>query len=288
MTTSSFRELQQWQNHLDKTYAMLDAERNQKKGKPFFVLEHGLNEIDLVEVYNLVIEHGHNDLSFEGIELPFIVFATEIGFEYEDARHDRAEDTSDYWPMFDLKIPNWRKKAKNYRFFKYAFSEYLINRYKNVYLPDGAWFESFPYISWPVYQAILCKDARQDLIRLMNRLNQVEDLGSITSPLELGEKLGREITRLVEQNQSLRLDQFQDQERLLGEIAYSIVKPENDLQVDFLSTYALGRIKESLPKELLEVVDSIRDNISRTVSRRQSSRSNSANARNSYQGTYAR
>ena len=35
---------------------MLDAERNQKKGKPFFVLEHGLNEIDLVEVYNLVVE----------------------------------------------------------------------------------------------------------------------------------------------------------------------------------------------------------------------------------------
>lgn len=287
MTTSSFRELQQWQNHLDKTYAMLDAERNQKKGKPFFVLEHGLNEIDLVEVYNLVIEHGHNDLSFEEIELPFIVFATEIGFEYEDARHDRAEDTSDYWPMFDLKIPNWRKKGKNYRFFKYAFSEYLINKYKNVYLPDGAWFDSFPYISWPVYQAILCKDARQDLIRLMNRLNQEEDLGSITSPLELGEKLGREITRRVEQNQSLRLDQFQDQERLLGEIAYSIVKPENDMQVDFLSTYALGRIKESLPKELLEVVNSIRENISRTVSRRQSSRSNSANARNSYQGTYA-
>jgi len=285
VSSTTFRELLQWQSHLDKTFGSLDATRNRQKGKPFFVLEHGLDEIDLTEVCNLVIEHGRNDLSFEKIELPFIVFATEIGFEYEDARHDRAEDTSDYWPMFDIKIPNWRRKTKNYRFFKYAFSQYLTNRYTNVYLPDGAWFETFPYISWPVYQAILCKDARQDLIRLMKRLNQEQDLGSITSPLELGEKLGREITRRVEQSQSLRLDQFQDQERLLGEIAYSIVKPENDLQVDFLSSYALDRLKQSLPLELLEVVEKIRANISRTVSRRQSSRSNSANYRTAYQGS---
>jgi hypothetical protein len=283
ITNSSFRELLQWQNHLEKTYASLDASRNQKKGKPFFVLEHGLDEIDLAEVCNLIIDHGNYDLSFEGIELPFIVFATEIGFNYENARHKNVDDTSNYWPMFDLKIPGWRT-GKNTSFFRYVFSEYLTDRYKNIYLPDGYWFEKFPNISWPVYQAILCKDARQDLIRLMRRINNEYDLGSITSPLQLGELLGTEITRLIEQNESLRLDQFQDQHRLLGEIAYSIVKPENDLQVDFLSSYALGRIKESLPKELLEVVDSIRANISRTVSHRQSSRSNSANTRNSYQG----
>lgn len=284
MATSSFRELLQWQNHLEKTYASLDASRNQKKGKPFFVLEHGLDEIDLAEVCNLVIDHGNYDLSFEGIELPFVVFATEIGFNYENARHKNVDDTSNYWPMFDLKIPGWRT-GKNTSFFRYVFSEYLTERYKNIYLPDGYWFEKFPNISWPVYQAILCKDARQDLIRLMRRINSEYDLGSITSPLQLGELLGAEITRLIEHNESLRLDQFQDQHRLLGEIAYSIVKPENDLQVDFLSSYALGRIKESLPKELLEVVDSIRANISRTVLHRQSSRSNSANTRNSYQGS---
>ena len=248
------------------------------------MLEHGLDEIDLAEVCNLVIDHGNYDLSFEGIELPFVVFATEIGFNYENARHKNVDDTSNYWPMFDLKIPGWRT-GKNTSFFRYVFSEYLTERYKNIYLPDGYWFEKFPNISWPVYQAILCKDARQDLIRLMRRINSEYDLGSITSPLQLGELLGAEITRLIEHNESLRLDQFQDQHRLLGEIAYSIVKPENDLQVDFLSSYALGRIKESLPKELLEVVDSIRANISRTVLHRQSSRSNSANTRNSYQGS---
>ena len=286
MATSSFRELLQWQNHLDKTYTSLDAVRNQKKGKPFFVLEHGLDEIDLAEVCSLVIDHGNYDLSFESIELPFVVFATEIGFNYENARHKNLDDTSNYWPMFDLKIPGWRT-GKNTSFFRYVFSEYLTERYKNIYLPDGYWFEKFPNISWPVYQAILCKDARQDLIRLMRRINNEYDLGSITSPLQLGELLGAEITRLIEQNESLRLDQFQDQHRLLGEIAYSIVKPENDLQVDFLSSYALGRIKESLPKDLLDVVDSIRANISRTVSHRQSSRSNSANTRGNYQGSSA-
>jgi hypothetical protein len=283
LATSSFRELLQWQNHLEKTYASLNVSRNQKKGKPFFILEHGLDEIDLAEVCNLVIDHGTYGLSFEGIELPFVVFATEIGFNYENARHKNAEDTSNYWPMFDLKIPGWRT-GNNTSFFRYVFSEYLTDRYNNVYLPDGYWFEKFPNISWPVYQAILCKDARQDLIKLIRRINNEYDLGSITSPLQLGELLGAEITRLLENNESLRLDQFQDQHRLLGEIAYSIVKPENDLQVDFLSSYALGRIKESLPKELLEVVDSIRANISRTVSHRQSSRSNGANTRNSYQG----
>lgn len=286
MVTSSRRELLQWQNHLEKTYVSLDAGRNQKKGKPFFVLEHGLDEIDLAEVCSLVIDHGVYDLSFEGIELPFVVFATEIGFNYENARHKNVDDTSNYWPMFDLKIPGWRT-AKNTSFFRYVFSEYLTERYKNIYLPDGYWFEKFPNISWPVYQAILCKDARQDLIRLMRRINNAYDLGTITSPLQLGELLGAEITRLIENNESLRLDQFQDQHRLLGEIAYSIVKPENDLQVDFLSSYALGRIKESLPKELLDVVDSIRSNISRTVSHRQSSRSNSANTRGNYQGSSA-
>ena len=286
MTTSSYRELLQWQGHLDKTYKSLETSRNQKKGKPFFVLEHGLDEIDLAEVCNLVIDHGTYDLSFQGIELPFMVFATEIGFQYENTRHKKVDDTSNYWPMFDLKIPGWRT-GKNINFFRYVFSEYLTERYKNIYLPDGSWFEDFPNISWPVYQAILCKDARQDLIRLMRRINNGYDLGSITSPLQLGELLGEEITRRVELNESLRLDQFQDQHRLLGEIAYSIVKPENDLQVDFLSSYALGRIKESLPKELLEVVDSIRENISRTVSHRQSSRSNSANTRNNYQGSSA-
>lgn len=287
MATSSFRELLQWQNHLEKTYAALEVGRNQKKGKPFFVLEHGLDEIDLPEVCSLVIDHGNYDLSFKGIELPFVVFATEIGFNYENARHKNVDYTSNYWPMFDLKIPGWSRKGKNRSFFRYVFSEYLTNRYKNIYLPDGSWFENFPNISWPVYQAILCEDARQDLIRLMRRINHEYDLGSITSPLQLGELLGAEVTRLIENNESLRLDQFQDQHRLLGEIAYSIVKPENDLQVDFLSTYALRRIKESLPTELLEVVDSIRANISRTVSHRQSSRSNSANTRSNYQGSSA-
>ena len=286
MATSSFRELLQWQNHLEKTYASLDASRNQKKGKPFFVLEHGLDEIDLAEVCSLVIDHGIYDLSFEGIELPFMVFATEIGFQYENVRHKNADDASNYWPLFDLKIPGWCTD-KNKKFLRHTFSEYLTSKYNNIYLPDGYWFERFKNISWPIYQAILCKDARQDLVRLMRRINNENDLGSITSPLQLGELLGEEVTLRIEQNESLRLDQFQDQHRLLGEIAYSIVKPENDLQVDFLSSYALGRIKESLPTELLEVVDSIRANISRTVSHRQSSRSNSSNTRNNYQGSSA-
>ena len=130
MTTSSYRELLQWQDHLDKTYKSLETSRNQKKGKPFFVLEHGLDEIDLAEVCN---------------ELPFMVFATEIGFQYENTRHKKVDDTSNYWPMFDLKIPGWRT-GKNINFFRYVFSEYLTERYKNIYLPDGSWFEDFPNI----------------------------------------------------------------------------------------------------------------------------------------------
>lgn len=235
---------------------------------------------------SLVVEHGKDDLSFKGVELLFVVFATELGFIYENVRHGEKNETSNYWPMLDSKIPGW-PTVKNRSFFRYLFSEYLRERYKNIYIPDGYWFEHFPIISWPIYQAILCKDARHELIELMAELNDEYYLGTITSPLELGELLSNKITTQIENGKSLRLDQFQDQHRLLGEIAYSIVKPQNDLQADFLSPYALGRIKESLPKNLLEVVNSIQANISREVSQRQSSTSGRSNVKNNYHGSAA-
>jgi hypothetical protein len=287
LSESTYRELLQWQSHLEHRFVALDGSRDIKKGKPFFLMEHGLDEIERGEMLSLVVDHANYELSFQDIEIPFLVFATEIGFSYENSRHENQEDSSNFWPMFDLRIPNWRIKSKNLKFFRTAFSKYLPQKYSNIYLPDGYWFEKFPNISWPVYQAILCKDARQDLIRLMKKISATTNLGEVTSPQELGDILGEEVTRLVEQNESLRLDQFQDQHRLLGEIAYSMVKPENDLQVDFLSNYALERIRESLPLDLTKIVDDIRENISRTVTRRQSTRSNSTNSHKTYQGSSA-
>jgi hypothetical protein len=292
MSNSTFKELSQWHDKIDKRFASLDVTRNRSRGKPFFVLEHGLDEIDLQDIDYLVKSHGNLRLSFENIELPLIVFATELGFQYENARHKGLDEESNFWPMFRKKIPGW-DTPKNQSFFRHVFSEYLTGRYENVFLPDGAWAERFKNISWPVYQAILCKDARQDLIKVMKRLNSFQGLLNVASPQELGGLLGGEIRNLVQnENESLRLDQFIDehQHRLLGEIAYSIVKPENSIQVDFLSDYAIQRIVEdlrALDADSNRDLEHIREQISRTIIRRGKARGNSAKSRDDYQANLA-
>ncbi len=224
-TISSLHEL------LDLHFRKLANRRRQLPGQPpVYAMEHGLSAEErsvLSDVVEARISQSHPPRQHW---LPFVVYATEIGYSYEGDQ---------YWPTLEAKAPGWERNATR----QYVKTQFLqFEKTYNGARPSGAWARQFSIICWPITHAILPTDLQRQFAQLLYEYRGILTSGSLKDPHQLGRILAAR-TR----NTSKRFQQFAQNTDLLGHVAATLLAGHED--VPTIDPPTLERITDDLSKE---------------------------------------
>lgn len=198
-----------WQQRLDDHFGRLATERKASDW-PLFALEHGLSAAErdaLARDVRAVTVLGPPSRDFP---LPWIVYAAEIGYEYEGEK---------YWPVFKEYTPGWDDQWRDYvrrRFMQFA-AKY------NGAIPEGAWAGHFSIIAWPITHGILPRDLQRQLAELLYYARTTFRSETFRS----AEALGRHL-EANSHHSSSRFRKFAENTTLLGQIALALLLQETD------------------------------------------------------------
>lgn len=197
---------------------------------PLFALEHCLGP-DLLDILKArVREEIRSGPPSSRWPLPYVVYAAEIGYRYED----------EFWPSFETSTPGWIQHGNR------PWVRTLFSRFSEDYggaRPSGAWGKQFSIISWPITHAVLPTDLQRHLARLLSDYRHRLSPELITHPDELGSRLaGRAATT------SARFRVFAQNTSLLGQVAASLLLHE-DSDSPLLERRTLDRIVADLSAE---------------------------------------
>lgn len=188
--------------------AHFTALREQRKeiNSPVFALEHNLAPRDLEELKRLIHEHLIVSAPDESHWLPWVVYATEIGYDFEG---------HEYWQTFEEKTPKW-KYREDRAFIRRCFKKFVESY--NGFRPSGVWANHFNIISYPITHAVLPKDFQYQLSRVLYQLRAYINPSLVRSPRLLGKKISDN-----SYYESKRFQQFAQNYDLVGLIAREIL-----------------------------------------------------------------
>ena len=224
-TISSLHEL------LDLHFRQLANRRRQLPGQPpVYAMEHGLSAEERSVLSDVVKAWVLRSRPPRQYWLPFVVYATEIGYSYEGDR---------YWPTLESNAPGWEENATR-QYVKLQFLQF--EKVYNGARPRGAWAHQFSIICWPITHAILPTDLQRQFAQLL-----YEHRGALTSEL-LNDppRLGRVLAARTQTTRK-RFQQFAQNADLLGHVAAALLADHKD--VPTMNPSTLKRITEDLSKE---------------------------------------
>lgn len=202
--------------------------------QPVFALEHALSDNDLnclkADVRTAIAAGFHSKFWRNGW-LPFVVYATEIGYEYVG---------DEFWSTFQNETPGWTEHGDRGRIRDW------FRRFGQDYggaVPEGAFARNFSIISWPITHSVLPVYLQRNLARLLFdfRMGITADL--LGQPDRLGEKLAARASGYTE-----RFRLFTENTSLLGHIAVSLLQGEGE-ESAYLLKSTLVRLVEGLERE---------------------------------------
>lgn len=215
---------------LEAHFAALRSKRDEEAGSefPVFALEHGLSELELSLLATAVreaVERRHLPII---ASLPFVVYATEVGYDYSG---------DEYWQTFSQRTPGW-SQIEDRDFIRQGFQRFA-SRFRGA-MPVGPWARHFSIICWPITHAVLPTDLQQQLVRLIfeYRTGLTGDL--LADPPALGRRLAARTSHY-----SSRFRYFVQNTALLGQVAAALLSPENEPS-PYLVDSTLQRIVSSL------------------------------------------
>jgi hypothetical protein len=225
----NFNDLLETEERLRDHFRRLAASKKLAGGDiPSFALEHPLNEIERRKLGKALSDRLRNDRVLSPrFCASWVVHATEQGYEFEGLQ---------YWTTFANQTPNWEQYGDRNtlkKLFKQFASEFSGVK------PKGVWATHYPYISWPVTNAIVPKDLQlrlaQSIYQARNRLTYFvgrshESLGSLI----------REHSYYA----STRYAHFLEQTELVGQIVHALIQQDNDHAL--IRSSSLTRIVEDL------------------------------------------
>jgi hypothetical protein len=163
----------------ERLHAHFDGLRDARAaiGAPVFALEHGLAPAEIALLRQKVITViGEGTIPVEAW-LPFVVYATEIGYEFSG---------DEYWQTFESRTPGWAEVGDR---------PYLRDRFyefRDLFggaEPAGAWAKHFSIICWPITHAVLPADLQRHLVRLLFEYRRALTSDLLADPEELGRQL---------------------------------------------------------------------------------------------------
>ena len=227
------QELDKWNKRLASHFRELADKRiTGSEPLPVFALEHGLTESEVVSISEAVCVHIRSRSPSNHLRLPWIVYATELGYQYSG---------NEYWQTFEAKTPGWIERGKR-SWIRECF-QWFCNEYGGA-TPTGKWAEHFTIICWPITNAVLPKDLQRQLAHVLYRIRHSYSQEILESPLLLGQLI-------VDNgwNESHRFQNFAQEIPLVGQIASALLLEEDASTRDLLSRPTLQRIRGDLDNE---------------------------------------
>lgn len=226
-------DLNDYQAKLEQHFAQLQILRTQSSSSAsVFGLEHGLSIHELHELESLVKEGIRKGPLNRSYWLPWLVFASEIGYRYVG---------SEYWQTFEAETVGWLERGDRY-FIRSCFQKF--HKTFQGAKPSGPWAETFTIICWPITHAILPKDLQKQLAQILYELRY----SFVSFQKGSEEKLG-ELIEARSWNCNTRFQQLAQERRLLGQIATALLVPDQNHASGLIWPATLRRISEDLQKE---------------------------------------
>jgi len=220
-----------WQDKLSKHFRELSCSRA-ANGWPVFVLEHALPESQLGQLQDWVRKSIIEDASCESAWLPWVVYATEIGYHYSG---------EEFWQTFEKETPGWVEHGDR-NWIRKAF-QLFRNTYSGA-APSGAWAENFTIICWPITNAILPRDLQVQLASVLFDVRFSLTAEMFKSPELLGELIeGRSL------NATSRFRNFLQERLFVGQLATALLLDSNKESSPRIQRVTLQRIVSDLEKE---------------------------------------
>ncbi|MER6546806.1 hypothetical protein [Streptomyces sp. NPDC001250] len=225
---------------LDGHFRMLHERRQAlQPAAPVFALEHDLSGDDLDLLLAAVrgaVTHGL-DARYLAWWLPFVVFAAEIGYDY---------DGGEFWPLWGQKAPGWeggphwnvphnRKRIRQW-----------FRRFADDYggaEPRGGFASNFTIIAWPITHAVMPADLQRQMAQLLFESRGVLNAELLADPDALGECLA---TRTVGYSERFRI--FCANQSLLGQVAVALLSGDEE-ESPYLVRSTLARLVADLSNE---------------------------------------
>lgn len=206
------------------------AELKREAGHPVFALEHGLGP-DEIEVLRHGLEFDLQKLLRDGESLTskhwlcWVVHAAEHGYAFEGL---------EFWQSFSAKTPSWER----YVGVRALLRDWFV-RFKNTYRgvwPSGGWAANYPYIAWPITNALLPSDLQTRLAESMFQMRfRLGATGALTPT-----RVGRLVSAYSHHGSNRYLN-FLAQRDLVGRIVLALLHANPDDQ-DAIHPPTLRRI----------------------------------------------
>lgn len=195
------------QARLERHFRALRAARDRSGTEaPTFALEHGLAAGDLAVLNDSVRGWIAGNRPTRRLWLPFVVYATEVGYRYEG---------DEYWPTLAASTPGWERHGNREvvsRWFRDFAKEF------GGAIPRGRWASHFRIICWPITHAVLPADLQRHFARLLYDYRGALTAELLGDPSELGATLAARTAHT-----SKRFQQFAENVELLGHVAAAVL-----------------------------------------------------------------
>lgn len=230
--------LDQWQEKIYDHFNLLDDFRSDTTNKhPIFALEHGLTAYELDCLKADIRTHIANSDPFDRHWLPWIVYATEIGYIY---------DGQEYWPIFESQTIGWtRFRDKNRSWMRECFIRFR-DEFHGLE-PSGPWAEHFTNICWPIRHAILPHYLQHQLAKALFDMRLSFRSALFESPLMLGNFIATHCRTGTKRFRELLEDPM-----LVGQLCTALLLQDNKISEELLLKETQVRLVTDLSKEQRE------------------------------------
>lgn len=229
--------LEAWHHRLHDHFREV-ADRRLVTKWPVFALEHGLSLEQVDDLNGTVRRHIEASGFHSEFYLPFIVYATELGYLYSG---------DEYWQTFRRETPGWEYVWRDE--VRSAFGQFALTYFGAE--PQGHWAEHFSIIAWPITHGVIPRDLQHHLVALLHRLRFRFTSPVLLSPGPLGEMLRQESAHT-----SGRFQSFAENKALLGQVALALLLQDvdgsgNGVEDEILLGGTLTRILADIRRETL-------------------------------------
>lgn len=208
------------------------AEQRKETNSPVFALEHCLTPDGVLDLRQAIQEHLRTSSPNESDWLAWVVYATEIGYDFEG---------HEYWQTFEEKTPNWKNRGER-PFIRRCFRKFVKSY--GGFKPSGVWADHFNIIAYPITHAILPKDFQFQFSRVLYHLRTYISPSWIETPWLLGKKISDNCF-----DESKRFQRFAQNFDLVGLIAREILTVGESGSDNIIIATTFSRIIADLRKQ---------------------------------------
>lgn len=221
-----------WQKRLSAHFESLASARSADPKRGVFALEHGLDPAEVADLQAAVRQAAQTRTSESKAPLPWIVYATELGYRYSG---------DEYWQTFEEETPGWAGYwERNWLRDQFIWFHKKFHGVRSV----GAWAQHFSIICWPITNAVLPRDLQLQLARILYGMAYRLNFDLLNSP----EKLGLAIAERS-WDASPRFQNLAQESLLMGQIATALLLEGKAASESLILPTTLRRIGADLNRE---------------------------------------